>query len=201
MSKYFNQNGFIQLNNFFEDDISKIKSKILKENFKEEYNPISHRKETLNKKNIHTHNIPELFNYFKSKEFIHLIKEITHLNFRIANIEICKYSHRDFIILNDKIKPQNTIDVIFDLTSDWKKENGGILTYTTKNEELIYVTPNFNTLTLVHKPKEVMKYLKYVNNKAKTNQILRIEIIFNIEETSPVQKLTRKMNKKIRKLL
>ena len=192
MNNYFNKNGYIQLNDFFEDDISKIKSQILKENFKEEYNPISHRKKILNKKNIHTHNILELFEYFKSKEFINLIKEITHLNLRIANIEICKYSHRDYVILNDETKPQNTIDLIFDLTSDWKKENGGILTYTTKSEELLYVAPNFNTLTIIHKPKEVMKYLKYINNKAKTNQIIRFEITFSIEETSPVQKLIRK---------
>ncbi len=182
MSKYFNQNEFILLNSFFENDISKIKSNILKEDFKEEYNPISHRKKILNKKDIYAPKILELFNYFKSKEFTHLIKEITHLNLRITNIELYKYSHKDFIILNDETKPQNTVDVIFDLTSDWKKENGGILTYTTKNKELLYITPDFNTLTIVNKPKEIMKYLKYINNKAKTNQILRFEITFNIRK-------------------
>ena len=79
MSKYFNQNGFIQLNNFFEDDISQIKSQILKQKFKEEYNPIFHRKKIINKKHTHIHKILELFNYFKSNEFIHLIKEINSL--------------------------------------------------------------------------------------------------------------------------
>ena len=201
MSKYFSQDGFIQLNNFFEDDISKIKSQILKEKFKEEYSPVSHRKKTLNQKKIHTHEILELLNYFKSEEFINLIKEITLLNLQIAKIELCKYLHRDFIILNDETKPQNTIDVIFDLTSDWKKENGGILTYTTKNEELLYIYPHFNTLTIVHKLKEIMKYLKYINNKAKTNQILRFEITFSIEQANVVQNLARKINKKIRKPL
>ena len=136
MQNFFNQQGFIQLNNFFIDDMNKIKSKLYKEKFIQIYKPLELKKQELDIKKVIDFDLIKFIEYFKSKEFLKFIEELTNFELNIKNIKINKYSHKDFIILNDKIKNEDQIDILFDLTEDWKKKAGGVLTYTTKEEEV-----------------------------------------------------------------
>ena len=157
IKKFYEQNGFIQLENFIEGDIPNLEN--LK--FEKVYNPIYISKKINKDFKLEIEN------------FENFIKEITNSN--QINLTLNQYEHKDFIILNDKTPKDDTIDIILDFTSNWKKEFGGILTYTTKDTEIFYLEPKYNTLTIVNKPKEVMKYLKYINNKANNTKILRFE--------------------------
>ena len=82
--------------------------------------------------------------------------------------------------MSDKQEKSECLNVIFDISDDWNKACGGVLTYTTKEEEVFYVEPSFNSLTILYKPKEVMKYLKYINNKCENKKIIRFEMEFEI---------------------
>jgi Rps23 Pro-64 3,4-dihydroxylase Tpa1-like proline 4-hydroxylase len=180
MRNFFENEGFIQLNSFFNQNyIKKIFNSILHENFIENYKPLFFRYYEI--KEIYNFEIIKLYEFFKSKEFIEYIEEI--LNFEIENpkVSIRKYSHRNYTLLNDKlINKEDKINIIFDLTKDWKDNYGGILTYLTKEEEILYLEPQFNTLTIIFQPTELMKYLKYINNFSKDKQIIRFEIEYDI---------------------
>lgn len=183
MSEYFEEEGFIQLNDILDEtEIKKTKEIILKQKFIEEYKPMMFKKKTLDTKNLFNLETIKLVEYFKSKEFLEYIEEITNFELNLNKIEINLYGQSDFIIINDKVKREETIEVIYDISDKYKETYGGKLTYITKEEELIYLEPTFNTLTILYKAEELMKYLKYINNKAKTNKILRIEISFTMAE-------------------
>lgn len=183
MQDFFELEAFIQLNNFLKENPKKTKEQILKKQFKQIYKPLQIKREELDTKTIFDLEILKLLEFFKSKQFIQFIEEITQLELNLKSLKICKYSHKDFSILNDKTKQEDTIEVFFDLSDNsFTKDMGATLTYTTREEEVFYLNPSFNTLTILYKPQEIMKYLKYINNKAKDKNILRFEIQFEIEE-------------------
>ncbi len=183
MKDYFENEGFIQLNDILNKNYAKkVKEIILKQNFICEYKPMFHKRKILNTKNLFDLETIKLIEYFKSKEFLEYIEEITDFDLSLNKLELCVYEHKDFIILNDKTTREDTIEVIYDISDKYKENFGGKLTYVSEEEELVYLEPTFNTLTILYKAEELKKYLKYINNNAKTNKIVRIEISFNMIE-------------------
>ena len=184
MQEFFTENVFIQLTEFMKKEHNTFKKNILNSNyFKKIYDPLIESKSKLNLKEEFSLEIIKYVEFFKSKEFIHFLEDIVEFSLQIKSLSIVKYSHKDFILLNDIKKSQDDcLEVFFDLSDPWKEEYGGSQTYTTKEEEILHLEPQYNTLTILYKPEEVMKYLKYINNKAKDKNILRIEIQFDIVE-------------------
>lgn len=183
MKEFFESEGFLQLNDFIQkNNLTNIKKNILEQDLKEIYNPILIKKKQMFKKDTYNHEILKLIEFFSSKDFIQFIEEILDLELMLHKIELNIYSHKDFILLSDYAKKDETIDIIFDLSDTWNEFYGGILTYTTNEEEVFYLEPSFNTLTFLYKPEEIMKYLKYVNNLAKNKKIIRLEIELKIKE-------------------
>jgi hypothetical protein len=181
MLLYFNEHAFLSLTDFFVLDLKEIKKKILNSNLETIYNPLSISKKQLNLKNIFDVEILQLVEFFKSEEFLDYITEIVDLDLELKKITVNTYSHKDFIILNDSQAKEETLDVVFDLSDkNWKSDFGGILTYTTKDEEVFYLNPLFNVLTILYNPQDVMRYLKYINNKAKDKNIVRFEMEFEV---------------------
>lgn len=182
MQEHFTTNGFIQLTNFFEKLPKDLEKIISKEKFKTIYKPLEIKKQILEKKETFNLDILKLFEFFKSTQFRNFIEELTNFEITIKNIELNKYKHEDFKILIDNIKREECIEILFDLSKGFKEDMGGLLTYTTREEEILYIDPNYNTITILYKPEELMKYLKYLNNKCKKKEIIRFEIQFEIEE-------------------
>lgn len=180
MKEFFESEGFIQLNDFFEKKwIVETKNILLKCEFILDYKPILYRRKSLEIKNQFNLNVILLTEYFKSKEFLNYLEEITQFELEFSELKVNVYTYSDFTLLNDKNKRDECLDVIFDLSDDFNENMGGRLTYIVKDEEVFYLDPLFNTLTVLYKSEEVMKYLKYINNRAKNNKILRFEISFN----------------------
>lgn len=194
MQEVFEEEAFIQLNNFFENDMKEIKDIILKEKFILDYKPQFHKFEKFEIKNCYKPEIIKLYEFFKSKKFLEFLEGILQFELNIKSINLSKYSHGDFTLLNDKMKREDIIEVFYDLSSKFEDNMGGTLTYLTKEEEIYYFQASFNTLTIFFKPSEVMKYLKYINNrvlnsekskdgkKMKDRSILRFEIEIDCEE-------------------
>jgi len=179
--EFFAQNGFVQLNNFLEEKFDKFKLNIENEQFNEVDESGIQRKKTLNLKNIYKFEIIEIVEFFKSKEFIEFIEELTDFEIFLSKLEVNLYGKGDFIQLNEKNKEDDCINLIFDMSDIWEEKYGGILTYTSEQEEIFYLEPSSNTLSILYKPQEVTKYMKSVNNNAK-GKILRIELTFSIED-------------------
>lgn len=182
MINFFEIEGFIQLSDFIIDDLKKIKEQLLKEKYIKEYIPDQKNQSILNKKEIFNLEIIKFIEFFKSKEFLSYIEDITELDLVFKKIDIKKYEKKDFTLLNDRVIREDNLEVYFDLTSNWKEDMGGYLTFTSSEEEFFYLHPLYNALTIIYKPSEILKFLKYINNKAENNSILRVEIIFEIQD-------------------
>ena len=183
MREFFDNQGFLQLKKFFDSkDVEILEEKLSKHTFVKTYNPLICRKEILETKELYIPEILELIEMFKSKEWISYIEQITEFNLQFKKINVEKYQHKDFEILNDKAQREDRLQIIYDLTPKWKKEWGGYLTFTTQEEELLYLEPEYNTLNLIFKASELMTYLKYINNRAKDNKILRIIVEYDFIE-------------------
>ena len=184
MEDSFTQNGFLQLNNFLTENFEEFRLNVEKEKLLEIYEPLFCKKKILDLKNIYKLELIKVIEFFKSKEFLNFIEDITEFDLNLSKFEVNIYSHKDFIILNDKTPVSENISLIYDLSDEFSEFMGGTLTYTTKQEEIFYLEPTFNSLSIFYDPIEVMKYLKYINNKSGNKKILRIEMEFSMIENA-----------------
>lgn len=183
MQEFFDKEGFIQLLDFFDEDkVETLHKTLEKTSFTKDFKPLEHKKSTLNIKETFVPEILECVEFFKSREWIEYLETITEFSLQYKTISLDKFSHRDYEILNDKKEREDSLQVIFDLTPSWRNSWGGILTFTTKEEELLYLEPKFNALNIIFKPSEIMTYLKYLNNQTKNNQIIRIIVEYEFIE-------------------
>ncbi len=182
METFVEQEGFIQLNDFLDIDLVKIREKILNSKLIEVHEPLTMRRKELNLKEVFDVELLKLIEYFKNKEFLEFVEEISDTELNLKDLKVCVYEHRDFIILNDKTKREDCLEVVFDISDIFNREMGGILTYLTKMEEVFYLEPAFNSMTMLFKSEEIMKYLKYINNKSENRKIVRFEISFDFSD-------------------
>lgn len=184
MNEFFLNEGYLQLKQFLEPDKIRRIREVLDKNkyFELDYKPLEHSKKTLDEKNIVEVEILELLEFLKSSKFTEYLEELLQTELKLKNISIVKYEHKDYIIINDKQKNDNTdyLDVIFDITNEWNEEYGGVLTYTDGEEELLYLNPDFNAVNIIYKDRTILKYLKYINNKSRDKNIKRVEIKYKI---------------------
>lgn len=183
MGEFFQKEGYIQLKDFIskDSDFKLIEKSFLNEEFEKNYSPLTHKNSVLDIKKTFNPEILQLVEFFKSEVFLEFLEESLEIDLDFKEINILKYSHRDFEIISDLEENHEELNVYFDLTRNWKKEFGGTLTYTTEDEEIFYLEPDFNTLNIIFKPREIYKYLKYINNKCKDKKIIRIEIKYKID--------------------
>jgi Rps23 Pro-64 3,4-dihydroxylase Tpa1-like proline 4-hydroxylase len=179
MEGFFTENGFIQLSDFLTENFKEFRENIEKENLLEIYEPLFQKKKMLDMKNVYKLELIKVIEFFKSKEFLEFIEEITDFELNMSKFEVNVYSHKDFILLNDETKRDESVSLVYDLSDEFNEHMGGVLTYTTKEEEIFYLEPSFNCLSIFYDPIEVMKYLKYINNHSHGLKLIRIEMEFS----------------------
>lgn len=184
--EYFNEQGQIQLQQFFKEKSFEEFSKELlskKTKFTLYSNPLLHKYYNLDNKNSSLI-IKNGIEYFKSKQFQDYIQEIVGFTLDFKEIQISKFTHKCYELLHDsKVTHSLLIDIYFFITKDeFFDEYGGHKTYTTFDEELFYLTPQHNTLTCIFRDDEMREYTKYINCLAKNKEYVQIKCTFEISE-------------------
>lgn len=183
MQNHFDEQGFIQLNSFLDEDLNSLKNILLKETTNHIYKPLETSSKLLGEQTRYDPNIILFLEYFKSKEFTSFLEEITGFSLTPKKCEVHKYEHKDYTLLNDTTNPEDdTIEVLFDLSDSIPNDAGGTLIYTTQSEEVLYLEPTYNALTILYRPKELLSYLKYINRNVNNKKILRVEMNFTLLE-------------------
>ena len=108
----------------------------------------------------------ELLRWLKSKEAAAIISTIVQKKVRCRIVGVCILAHGDYSLLHDKLKEPPGYDVILELTPRWDARACGHHSYVTDGKELVRVVPGANTLTIVHRPAGVRRFIKYVNHHA-----------------------------------
>ncbi|XP_071381307.1 prolyl 3-hydroxylase OGFOD1 isoform X1 [Centroberyx affinis] len=84
--------------------------------------------------------------------------------------ELRRWSHGDYTLLHDgeAARAEYALDLILPFgCSDWQSEFGGFTSYVAneEDEELLTVYPEDNSLALVYRDKETLKFVKHINHK------------------------------------
>lgn len=114
----------------------------------------------------HAAKLKEIDSFIKGEYFRHLVRGITGIGKFKIKYEIRKFGAGDYTILHDEAAATHAIDFIIDFSEE-KSSNGGHTVYLSRDEELLHVAPEPNTLAFIEKRRSIMKYTKYVNHNQK----------------------------------
>jgi Rps23 Pro-64 3,4-dihydroxylase Tpa1-like proline 4-hydroxylase len=188
ISDYFQQEASVSLITFLEIQ-DEIYYKLLDANWKKIYIPDKVNKKIINQNNTFDSSLIEFCEFFKGQSFCQFLEKVTGFELRLDNICLSQYENKSYVLKEynrDKTK-SSYIEVIFDITPNWHDNYGGEQIYLSEEEEFFYIEPSFNTLTILFYPVDINKYLKYVNNLAEDNKIIRIECRFEIIEDNMME--------------
>ncbi|RKP17474.1 hypothetical protein ROZALSC1DRAFT_7711, partial [Rozella allomycis CSF55] len=107
-----------------------------------------------------------LYAFLQSHEFISFIEKICNMSLKVLQAELQKFGHRNYTLVNDNFLDPEGLDVLyFAMNNDWSEEWGGLVHYISGKDTLLSIPPTCNTLTLVMRDSEVIKFVKYVNSQ------------------------------------
>lgn len=181
MQDFFDKESFLQLTNFFTINLNKIKFIILDQKFTKHVS-LNAFFETLILKNNFQFEIIQLVEFFKSNEFRLFLEEITNLPLSFKSLQINKYSKNSFQNKDYNKLNQDVLEIYYDLSDLWNEKYSGFTIFSTLNENIFYLEPIFNSLTILFRSSLVDKQIEKINNFAKNKNILRLEVQFEISE-------------------
>lgn len=187
MKKTISEELVIALPQFFENKLDIIKEKLKKTPFITKYKPLEHKYQELELTQVYDIDLIQFVEFFKSKEFLQFIEDMTDFDLRISSVHIRKYTHTDFVLLSDNQKNDDCFDITFDLSDKFSTKMGGMCVYATNEEEILYLSPASNILTILYKSPSIKKYLKYLNARAKGLEMYRVEITAEFIEENLIE--------------
>ena len=101
------------------------------------------------------------------KELMAFVSRIVNKKISKMKLRVLKFSWKDYLIINDKLKENPGFDIIFDITDDWNQDYGGSLVYVDGSGDHFHIPPKGNTLIIAERKKGVQKFVQYVNNLSK----------------------------------
>ncbi len=162
MKKFFSDNGFLVLNDFFE---------------KSAY---SQMKKELSLTEGVTKKVPDKYSYEELSAGIdettkNFVAEIVGKSKKFK-VDAKRFRHRDYTLIHDEMNQQGCEFFIF-ICDTWKNDWGGMRVYADssgKQDSLIF-PPNGNCFCIVDKKKGWNSFFKYVNNRAGKRSFVVLE--------------------------
>lgn len=162
----------IQMQEFFTKEFfQKLSSLVRKAKYK--------RRELISIASFHEAEVPkEIKELFSSNDFRKIISMIAGKELKpLGELRLMYFGHKDYTLIQDAVKKFPGIDLWLDFTSDWDESYGGRISYRNAYKELVYFYPLENAVTIADRKKE-LKFIKYVNNKAKNRKRYLIKAYF-----------------------
>lgn len=181
INEFLQEQSFIELNLFLDENVEKIREKILNLKFEKISNK-NEKRSKLIENEIFEFEIIKIIEFFKGIEFLEYIENITQTHLILKKFEINKYEEGDFL-KNKNRETDELIEIYFDLSKNLEEHYEGCVYYLSNDEEILQIDPNFNALSIIINDEN---YSKKINKIKKINkkyiEILKIEIIFEIIE-------------------
>ncbi len=150
---------------FSEKTYSKICSEIKKAKFKIEQEHLTSR---CNRAAAHL----SVKKILASKEMLEFIKEVTGKQYRLDEAEILKFKHTDYQMRDYPTKTQ--AELILNCTPKWNEKFGGTITFADKDGNTLQSPHTPNTITIALRPKNISRFITYVNHYAKKKEQIYI---------------------------
>lgn len=100
--------------------------------------------------------------------------------------EVRRWAHGDYTLLHDSVKREYALDLQLHMgCAGWKAEFGGFTSYIAhdEDEELLTVYPEDNSLALVYRDKDTLKFIKHINNSSTSHTTAFYDFSFNYFES------------------
>lgn len=132
--------------------------------------------------------IKSLLQFLISEQFSYWLSQITQLDLNSSvDVEFRNFKSSCYTLLNDKhinYSKKSSLELCFNLTSpvcrEWKEHYGGDLVYLDEEDSLLNAYPNPNSMLLVLRDEGVLRFVRYLNHKAKferTDLFLQFDIL------------------------
>jgi len=154
---------YLVLQNFFSDEIGKVREALLGEQFYEQNTDLFQFKQTDDCKNATQEKLKEFHAFFGSKEFLEFISKITGINVSSIDMSGFVYGDTDYLLPHDDRLEGRKIAYVVNLAKDFTEEDGGALQLFKGSNVVKSIVPTFNSLVLfevstksLHQVQEVM---------------------------------------------
>jgi hypothetical protein len=84
--------------------------------------------------------------------------------------EVWSFGSKDHTVINDEKVEKPGIDLILDVTPDWKTEWGGSVFYVDGSGQFTMIKPEENKLLIFRRDKGTHRFVQYVNHHAGKNK-------------------------------
>ncbi|KAJ1902819.1 putative component of NuA3 histone acetyltransferase complex [Coemansia sp. IMI 209127] len=116
-----------------------------------------------------------LLGFLRSPTFARFLAGLTSLEFAGVSQEVRRFKHGDYTLVHDQVVEPFGVDVTLslvpkpDAASDvqWEESWGGATHYIADKDELLRISPESNSLSLVLRDEGTLRFVKYVNHMAK----------------------------------
>jgi hypothetical protein len=154
----FLEEGVVELKQFLEDDeISDLKKQVLNLKLMRDVVITSH---AYSKTDIvlrgSTNKMMSAMN-----SYVHKIAGATPKSW-----EVWSFGSKDYTVINDEKLEKPGIDLILDITPDWKAEWGGSAFYVDGSGEFTMIKPEENKLLIFRRSAGTHRFIQYVNHLA-----------------------------------
>ena len=162
--KTFQKHGYVQLQKFFTPKVFvKLQNLICKSSWKQQYLPDV-------VKCSFAQCPKEVWKLFFSPEFKVFVEVITGFKSKKPSLSLCRFSHADYSLLNDKVASKKGILFEVEFSDSWNESYGGFTSVFRKSAEIVRICPPQNTLTIIRSDKKMQSFVKYVNHRAGTKK-------------------------------
>ncbi|KAJ2784545.1 putative component of NuA3 histone acetyltransferase complex [Coemansia interrupta] len=121
--------------------------------------------------------VNQLSTFFKSASFGRLLAALTSLDFVSASQQIRKFKHGHYTLIHDQAIEPAGLDAVLSIqnedpeggdasSSEWDETWGGAIHYIADKDELLRVSPEKNSLSLVLRDEGTLRFVKYLNHMA-----------------------------------
>ncbi len=109
----------------------------------------------------------EFKKFFSSKILPGFIQKIIGKRVKGIEAKICRFSWKDYTIIDDRTVEGAGFDFIFDLTDSWDENFGGSVVYVDGTGNSISIPHSLNSLAIVERADNIQKFVKYCNHYSK----------------------------------
>ncbi|KAJ1887493.1 putative component of NuA3 histone acetyltransferase complex [Kickxella alabastrina] len=130
--------------------------------------------------------------FLRSASFARLLAALTSLDFINASQQVRKFERGDYTLIHDQALEPAGLDATISLQKPkladddqelaWEESWGGATHYIADKDELLRISPESNSLSLVLRDEGTLRFIKYLNHMAQSDR-QEISMVF-IEQPS-----------------
>lgn len=118
--------------------------------------------------------LSEFKHFISCKPFLWFLQQVTSLELVHSRAQITAFMPGDYTLMNDKTVLPPGLDVLFSMprnTSKWQDEWGGGTHYVAEQETLLSVYPQTNTLNIVLRDADTLRFVKLVSKTCPAQRV------------------------------